>query len=293
MSTYTYTNTNNAIKVVKGAIGPKGATGDIGTTGTTGSAGVQGERGPGNLGRTDISFSGNTSPAYKEIGTGKIVLIGHTTTNNLPTLTSVKAIVGADTGDTICRAGLYLVNHSTENSSAANPIIIASSKFEIKGLGRPKDFKIADFDIDASAWPINDDVIGLWAYIEYPKDKINSYLAEISRLYGDKEAVRVKESLIKKTELTRTKFYSTLTNKYGIRGNAIVSEEQKVLLEAEQIELTKLKLEQDASQTKETEDALAEKRRTLDFTAVNSGTIDLDTWVSANVALEVAYLQFT
>jgi hypothetical protein len=293
MSTYQYTNSINSIKLVQGPIGPKGAIGDAGAIGETGDTGVQGISGPDNLARTDISFSSNISPAYKEIPVGEIVLIGHTTTNNLPILNSVKAIVGADTGDTICRAGLYLVNHSTENSSATNPVVIASSKFEIKGLGRTKDFRIIDFDIDASLWPTNDDVIGLWAYVEYPKEKINSYLAEVSRLYGAKEAVIVKEALIKKTELTRSKFYSTLKNKYGIKGNALVQEEQNVLLEAEQLELNKLKLDQESIQLKEINDSILEQRRTLDYTAISGSTLDLDTYVSSNIALEIAYLQFT
>jgi hypothetical protein len=293
MSTYTYTNTNNTIKLVAGPIGPKGTVGDVGTTGTTGAAGVQGAKGPGNLGRTDISFSSNISPAYKEIPVGKIVLIGHTTTNNLPTLSSVKAIIGADTGDTVCRAGLYLVNHSTENSGAATPMIIASSKFEIKGLGRTKDFKIADFDIDASAWPTNDDVIGLWAYIEYPKDKINSYLAEVERLYGAREAVTVKEALQKEVLLTRTKFYSSLEGQYGIKGGGILTEEQNVLKEAEQLEVSKTKLTLDAAQTEEIIAAEEEQRRTLDYTTISSSSLDLQTWVSANITLEVAYLQFS
>ena len=169
MSTYNYTNTNNTIKVVKGATGARGATGDNGTTGASGVVGIQGARGPGNLGRTDISFSGNTSPSYLEIPTGEIILIGHTTTNNLPTLTSVKAIIGSDTGDTLCRSGLYLVNHSTENPSATSPMVIASSKFEIKGFGRARDFRIIDFDIDANLWPINDDVIG-WSDVSIGSD---------------------------------------------------------------------------------------------------------------------------
>jgi hypothetical protein len=293
MANYQYTESINAIKLVKGPTGPKGATGPTGDTGATGAAGVQGAVGPDNLARTDISFSSNLSPAYKEIPVGEIVLIGHTTTNSLPILSSVKAIVGADTGDALCKAGLYLVNHSTENSGAATPMVMASSSFEIKGLGRSRDFKIVDFDVDASKWPTNDDVIGLWAYIEYPTAKIDSYLAEVLRLYGGKEAVQVKEALQKKSLLTRSKFYSALKNKYGINGGGILKEEQNVLLEAEQVELTKLKITQEQSQITEKETALAEGRRTLDYTSIAGSALDLDTWVSSNIALEIAYLQFT
>lgn len=292
MSTYNYTNTNNAITVVKGATGPRGATGLNGATGATGDAGIQGPKGPGNLGKTDISFSGNKSASYLEVPVGEIKLIGHTTTNNLPTLTSVKAIVGADTGDTLCRAGLYLVNHSTENSGAANPVIIASNKFEIKGLGRTRDFKIVDFNIDSNLWPTNDDVIGLWAYIEYPKEKIKSYLAEIQRLYGAKEAVIVKEDLLNRTELTRPKFYTALTEIYGIEGSGIIKEEQNEIIEKKVISSRKLKLNQDATQEVERKNSLAENRRTLKYDSINSSALDLKTWVSSNIELEVAYLQF-
>lgn len=292
MSTYNYTNTNNAITVVKGATGPRGATGLNGATGATGDAGIQGPKGPGNLGKTDISFSGNKSASYLEAPVGEIKLIGHTTTNNLPTLTSVKAIVGADTGDTLCRAGLYLVNHSTENSGAANPVIIASNKFEIKGLGRTRDFKIVDFNIDSSLWPTNDDVIGLWAYIEYPKEKIKSYLAEVERLYGAKEAVIVKEDLLNRTELTRSKFYTALTEIYGIEGSGIIKEEQNEIIEKKVISSRKLKLNQDATQEVERKNSLAENRRTLKYDSINNSALDLKTWVSSNIELEVAYLQF-
>lgn len=292
MSTYNYTNTNNAITVVKGATGPRGSTGLTGATGTTGDAGIQGPKGPGNLGKTDISFSGNKSASYLEVPVGKIKLIGHTTTNNLPTLTSVKAIVGADTGDTLCRAGLYLVNHSTENPDATDPMIIASNKFEIKGLGRTRDFKIIDFNIDSSLWPTNDDVIGLWAYIEYPKEKIKSYLSEIQRLYGAKEAVIVKEDLLNRTELTRSKFYTALTEVYGIQGSSIIKEEQNEIIEKKVISSRKLKLNQDAAQEVERKDSLAENRRTLKYDSINSSALDLETWVSSNIELEVAYLQF-
>lgn len=293
MSTYTYTYTNNAIKLVTGALGPKGRSGAIGTTGATGAVGVQGDKGPGNLGRTDISFSGNISAAYREIPVGYITLIGHTSTNNLPTLNSVKAIIGADTGDAICRAGLYLVNHSTENTSATTQMVIASKKFEIKGLGRPKDFNIIDFDIDASAWPVNDDVIGLWAYIEYPKEKINSYLAQISTTYGTAEAVAVKEALEERSQLTRTKFYKALTSTYGIKGNGLIQEEQLVLQEAETTLVTKTRAMLLEAQTVELESATTEERRIVDYGVVSSLVDGLDTYVTSNITLEVAYLQFS
>ena len=292
MPTYNYTNTNNAIKVVKGPAGPRGITGLNGATGATGDAGAQGPKGPGNLGKTDISFSGNKSASYLEVPVGEIKLIGHTTTNNLPTLTSVKAIVGADTGDTLCKAGLYLVNHSTENSGATDPMIIASNKFEIKGLGRTKDFKIIDFTIDSSLWPTNDDVIGLWAYIEYPKEKIKSYLSEVERLYGAKEAVTIKEALIEQTDLTRSKFYTSLTEKYGIQGSGIIPEEQNKIIESKIAASRKLKLDQEATQKEEEEASLRENRRTVDYKSINNSTLNLKTWVSSNIELEVAYLQF-
>lgn len=292
MSTYIYTHNNNAIRLGEGPGGPKGATGLTGTRGADGPQGDQGAKGPGNLGKTDVSFSCDTSASFFEVAAGQIVLVGHTTTNSLNNLSSVKVIVGADTGNTICQAGLVLMNHTTENPLANNSTIIASSKFEIKGFGKTKDFRIVNLDIDPNLWPINDDIVGLWAYIDYPKEKEKSYLAEVERLYDAKEAVIAKETIKEKTELTRSKFYSSLTKDYGIAGSGIITEERNILTEKRQVLATKARINQEEKQAKENKDSLKENRRTKDYKEIGSDKA-ISAWVGSNITLEVAYLQFS
>lgn len=292
MSTYTYTNNNNAIRLSEPPSGAKGATGPNGADGADGPQGDQGAKGPGNLGKTDVSFSCESSASFFEVAAGHAVLVGHTTTNSLNTLSSVKVIVGADTGNTICQARLFLMNHTTENPLADTPTIIASSKFEIKGFGKTKDFRIVNLDIDPNLWPINDDIVGLWAVIQYPKEKEKSYLAEVERLYDAKEAVIAKETIQENAELTRSKFYSSLTKDYGIAGSGIITEERNVLAEKRQVRAMKSRIAQEEKQTKENADSLKEGRRTKNYKEIGNDK-EVNAWVGTNITLEVAYLQLS
>lgn len=292
MSTYIYTNNNNAIRLGEGPSGPKGATGENGEQGNTGPQGDQGAKGPGNLGKTDVSFSCENSASFFEVPAGHYVLVGHTTTNSLNTLSSVKVIIGADTGNTICKAGLRLMNHTTENPLADDPTIIAKSDFEIKGFGKNKDFRIVNLDIDPNLWPINDDIVGLWAYIAYPTEKEKSYLAEIERLYDAGEAVIAKETIKEKTKLKKSNFYNTLTKDYGIAGSGIVKEERNVLSEERQLLAKKSRINQEEKQAKENKASLKEGRRTRDYKEIGTDGA-ISAWVGSRISLEVAYLQLS
>ena len=260
MSNYVYTDNNNAIsvgKLIQGVDGPQGHTGRGGSAGAAGVAGTQGEKGPDNLRKTDICFSG-VSSAYATIPAGKITLIGHVIFNNLAALSTVKVIAGAHNSGGVSKGSLWLANHSTEDS---NRVMVAEKHFEVSGHGLPKDFRIHDLTIDPSAWPDNEDVLGVWAFIDYTKESINSTLTSLTTFNSAEEAIAFKEKLAIASSTDKKYLYDTMKKSYNIGTQAIV-EEEKLQLQDDLVAEKELQAKKDlALQTTENETAIIEGRR--------------------------------
>lgn len=215
MSNYVYTDTNNAIsigKLTQGPDGPVGYAGPKGKDGAKGLTGPQGNKGEDNLRKTDIGFSG-TSAASHSINAGKLTLIGHVIFNNLQALSAVKVIAGVHTSGSTAFAGVWLINHTTQNSSK---IVIAETTFPANGYGLIKDFRIRDLIVDPNKWPNNEDVLGVWAYIGNTKKEINKIIQGFNTSYGGQIAVLKKESLEKEGSVERKYVYNALEKDYNI-----------------------------------------------------------------------------
>lgn len=230
MSNYVYTNTNNAIsigKLTQGPDGPVGYAGPKGPDGPQGVIGPQGNKGADDLSKTDISFSG-TSTASHTVNAGKLRLIGHVIFNNLQALNTVKVIAGVHTSGSAAEAGIWLINHTTQNSSK---IVIAETTFPANGYGLIKDFRVRNLNIDPSKWPNNEDVLGVWAYIGNTKKEINKIIQGFNTSYGGQLAVLKKESLEKEGSVERKYVYNALEKDYNIEVTSTTADDLEQLKE--------------------------------------------------------------
>jgi len=233
MATYTDNNNTIALQDLKGPQGPAGSTGPVGATGSAGDQGLTGGQGPPNLIRTDITFSGRTTPC-RRIKEGAFRFVGSCGFDK-----QAELIASGSTDIKVLLRGFTQPGSPTEIGLALNTnipasdgnTILASTTTTVSGSGIEADTTIVSLTLTSSAFISQEDTLSLWAYIKPTHQEMEDTLAYLSNLvdadtglsiYTNDQITAYKEQFYEYPyRMTTSNLWLTLKNDYDIINEGI------------------------------------------------------------------------